>query len=121
MHAKIVGVHGRDTTQETPMTFESIAPLRNFVVDMTRLVESTSDEARLLDEGKDMLQSLIATGGWLPDFCAQPHSEHYQQYLLHADALERFSVVSFVWGHGQVTPVHDHTTWGLLGRRSDAR
>jgi len=27
----------------------------------------------------------------------------------------RFSVVSFVWGPGQRTPVHDHTVWGLIG------
>ena len=27
----------------------------------------------------------------------------------------RFSVVSFVWGPGQKTPVHDHRTWGLVG------
>ena len=30
-------------------------------------------------------------------------------------AAERFSVVSFVWGPGQATPVHDHTVWGLIG------
>ena len=26
-----------------------------------------------------------------------------------------FHVVSFVWGPGQTTPVHDHTVWGLIG------
>ena len=40
---------------------------------------------------------------------------HYRQYLLHCDPLERFSVVSFVWGPGQRTPIHDHTVWGLVG------
>jgi predicted metal-dependent enzyme (double-stranded beta helix superfamily) len=34
---------------------------------------------------------------------------------LHADGAERFSIVSFVWGPGQTTPIHDHTTWGLIG------
>jgi len=24
-------------------------------------------------------------------------------------------VVSFVWGPGQQTPIHDHTVWGLIG------
>jgi predicted metal-dependent enzyme (double-stranded beta helix superfamily) len=23
--------------------------------------------------------------------------------------------VSFVWGPGQLTPIHDHTVWGLIG------
>jgi hypothetical protein len=34
---------------------------------------------------------------------------------LHADPLERFSIVSFVWGPGQRTPIHDHRVWGLVG------
>ncbi|MDN5484798.1 MAG: cysteine dioxygenase, partial [Pseudomonas sp.] len=39
----------------------------------------------------------------------------YQQFLLHADSRQRFSVVSFVWGPGQRTPIHDHRVWGLIG------
>jgi len=94
---------------------ESIAPLRTFVSDMTRLVQETSDEAELLAGCAHLLERLIRTDAWLPEFCARPHPDHYQQYLLHADPLERFSVVSFVWGPGQYTPVHDHTVWGVIG------
>ena len=39
----------------------------------------------------------------------------YAQNLLWCDPFERFSVVSFVWGPGQATPIHDHTVWGLIG------
>ncbi len=39
----------------------------------------------------------------------------YRQYLLHCDPLERFSLVSFVWGPAQFTAVHDHRVWGLIG------
>ncbi len=92
-----------------------LEPLRDFVVAMTKLVDRTSDEAALLDEGRGHLAALIATDQWLPDDCARPHSQHYQQYLLHCDPLERFSVVSFVWGPGQKTPVHNHTVWGMIG------
>ena len=59
--------------------------------------------------------ALVGTDDWLPDEYAKPHPDHYQQYLLHCDPLERFSVVSFVWGPGQKTPVHDHTVWGMIG------
>ena len=64
---------------------------------------------------RDCLQTLIAEDTWLPEDFAEPHPEHYQQYLLHCDPQERFSVVSFVWGPGQKTPIHDHTVWGLIG------
>lgn len=93
----------------------SIARLREFVVATTRLVEATQDEPRLLEEGGALLARLIAHDDWLPDDLAAPHPQHYRQYLLHADPLGRWSVVSFVWGPGQATPVHDHTVWGLVG------
>ena len=93
----------------------SIVPLRNFITSMTHLVEKTQDETLLLAESKQLLSNLIQNDLWLPEFCTVPHPEFYQQYLLHADPLERFSVVSFVWGPGQKTPIHDHCTWGLIG------
>lgn len=89
---------------------------RTFVQEMTRLVQSAGDdEARLLEEGKKLLSALVSHDDWLPEEFARPHPDHYQQYLLHCDPLERFSVVSFVWGPGQTTPVHDHTVWGMVG------
>jgi len=94
---------------------DSIAPLRTFVVGMTRLVERSSDEKTLLAEGRKLLATLIADDGWLPDAFAEADPASYRQYLLYCDPLERFSVVSFVWGPGQRTPVHDHTVWGLVG------
>ena len=94
---------------------ESIAPLREFVVSMTELVSNHPDEATRIQKGGALLKKLIDQEGWLPEFCSIPHPQYYQQYLLHADPLERFSVVSFVWGPGQKTPVHDHCVWGLLG------
>ncbi len=99
----------------TSSTPDAVAPLRDFVVAMTRLLERETSEARILEAGRPLLAALVRDGSWLPDEFTQPHPEHYQQYLLHADPLERFSVVSFVWGPGQRTPVHDHTVWGLIG------
>ena len=89
---------------------------RHFIHAFTRLVESAgADEKRIHAEGKVLLSDIVRNDDWLPDACAQPHPQYYQQYLLHCDPLERFSVVSFVWGPGQKTPVHNHTVWGILG------
>ena len=98
----------------TPET-DRIAPLREFVTAVTRLVERTDDEAALLAGTRPLLAKLIADDSWFPDECARPDAQFYRQYLLHCDPLERFSVVSFVWGPGQKTPIHDHTVWGLVG------
>jgi predicted metal-dependent enzyme (double-stranded beta helix superfamily) len=93
----------------------NIARLRAFVVRVAELVESTNDERALLGHGEALLASLVSRDDWLPDACGAPDPVRYQQYLLHCDSRERFSVVSFVWGPGQSTPVHDHRVWGLVG------
>lgn len=93
-----------------------IERLRLFVRDLTGAVERFGgDEPAMLREGRTLLAGLIARDDWLPPEFARPHPDSYRQYLLHCDPLERFSVVSFVWGPGHTTPVHDHTVWGLVG------
>ena len=94
----------------------NVVRLREFVTAMTDVVsECRDDEPTLLERGRPLLENLIGTDDWLPDAFAQPSEEGYRQYLLYCDPLERFSVVSFVWGPGQHTPVHDHTVWGMVG------
>ena len=93
----------------------ALQPLRDFVVATTRELAPSRPEAELLPVLRAHLARLVARDDWLPEALATPHPQHYRQYLLHDDPLERFSVVSFVWGPGQHTPVHDHTVWGLIG------
>jgi len=93
----------------------NLARLRGFVTSFAELLASTRNEAEVLQSGAKLLARLVAHDDWLPDACAVPHPDRYQQYLLHCDSRERFSVVSFVWGAGQGTPIHDHRVWGLVG------
>jgi predicted metal-dependent enzyme (double-stranded beta helix superfamily) len=93
----------------------SLDRLRDFVIRATLIVEKKMHEDKTVLAIKPLLEELIAKDDWLPDEFAQPHPIYYRQYLLHADPLERFSVVSFVWGPGQKTPIHDHRVWGLVG------
>lgn len=87
--------------------------LRGFIATATRMAsadglpQSAALEAAFAD--------LVRHDDWLPESCTAPHPQYYQQYLLHCDPLERFSLVSFVWGPGQSTPVHDHEVWGYVG------
>lgn len=86
------------------------------VKDLTLMVqEPAQPEAVLLERARHIMSELVQTDDWLDDAFARPHPEYYQQYLLYGDPLDRFSLVSFVWGPGQTTPVHDHTVWGVIG------
>ena len=93
----------------------NIARLRDFITALAEVVDSSPNDEATLAAGQRLLADLVAHDDWLPDAFAVPHPERYQQYLLHCDSRERFSVVSFVWGPGQGTPIHDHTVWGLVG------
>jgi len=94
----------------------NLGRLRAFVTSLAVLVDRAGeDEARILREGAHLLRGLVAVDDWLPLTFAAPDPRRYRQYLLHCDSLQRFSVVSFVWGPGQATPVHNHTVWGLVG------
>ncbi len=93
-----------------------LARLRDYIVEMTRLVTATgTDEMRLFREGRPLLADLVSGDDWLPPPFAAPSPQTYRQYLLWCDPLERFSVLSFVWGPGQKTAIHDHTVWGMVG------
>ncbi len=92
-----------------------ISRLRNFVADVTRLIETGPKEAEVVAQLTPKLKDLVAIDDWLPDSFAVADGKAYRQYLLYADPLDRFSIVSFVWGPGQGTPIHDHRVWGLVG------
>jgi predicted metal-dependent enzyme (double-stranded beta helix superfamily) len=77
--------------------------------------EHGDNERRRLPGVIGAVRSLIAFDDWLDDEFAEPDPVRYRQYLLYCDPQRRFSVVSFVWGPGQSTPIHDHTTWGVIG------
>ena len=87
------------------------------VAALTRLVstpELIGDEVRLVAGADAVMRALVRHDDWLHPEMAVPHPQYYRQYLLYGDPLERFSLVSFVWGPGQATPVHDHTVWGII-------
>jgi predicted metal-dependent enzyme (double-stranded beta helix superfamily) len=90
-------------------------PLATFVAEVNALLESEREEGTLLPGVGEAMQALVASDDWLDPDLARPHPQYYQQYLLYADPDDRFSVVSFVWGPGQQTPIHDHTVWGVIG------
>lgn len=86
------------------------------VTELTRLMDThPSADDSILQPAGELIAALIAEDDWLPVEFATAESERYSQHLLYGDPLERFSLVSFVWGPGQEIPVHDHTVWGVVG------
>lgn len=92
------------------------APMSAFIRHLGALSDTGAPPRVMADETAAALRGLVAQSVWLPAALAAPHPEHYQQYLLYCDPRRRFSIVSFVWGPGQQTPIHDHMVWGAVGQ-----
>src|ERR1700753_2994501 len=92
-----------------------IARLRAFITATAEIVETQSNEDAILTRLAPKMEAMIRDDDWLPEAYAVTGGSRYRQYLLYADPLDRFSVVSFVWGPNQATPIHDHRVWGLIG------
>lgn len=97
-------------------TFRPPLPVRlqSFVAGLADLVDAGADDERIVEQGSTLQRQLVARDDWLPEEAGRPDAHYYRQYLLYRDPLARFSVVSFVWGPGQSTPIHNHTVWGLI-------
>jgi predicted metal-dependent enzyme (double-stranded beta helix superfamily) len=88
---------------------------RRFLHDFGALLFEAPEEECILRDGGRLLERLVAFDDWLAPAFAAADPQRYRQNLLYCDCVERFSVVAFVWGPGQSTPVHNHTVWGLVG------
>ena len=75
------------------MTAPRLEKLRHFIHEVDRLHREHHQTAPLLDAVAQRLAALVRYDDWLPEEYTLPHPHHYQQYLLHADSGERFSIV----------------------------
>ena len=104
-----------DSMPANDSAIEAAHVWRRFVLDFERLLDAQTTEHALISRGSQLLADLVKRDDWLPPAFARPDPQHYRQIPLHRDPAGRFSVISFVWGPGQGTPIHDHTVWGLIG------
>jgi 3-mercaptopropionate dioxygenase len=60
-------------------------------------------------------KKLCASDAWLDERFRIGNPDCYARHLLHKDPQNRFVVLSLVWMPGQMTPIHDHSCWGVMG------
>src|SRR3954453_1773697 len=89
------------------------------LADFAREVDDATGEQLSQDELtrriEPVLRRLLADMSWLDPRCAEPLADRSVQYLLHRHPKDVYTIVSGVFPPGYSTPVHDHTTWGLVG------
>jgi len=61
------------------------------------------------------LRDSVADNTWLPPERRRASHDNYARHLLYGDPAGRFSILSLVWDHGQMSPIHGHHTWCAVG------
>jgi predicted metal-dependent enzyme (double-stranded beta helix superfamily) len=89
--------------------------LRELIAATSHTVELRLDEASTVQAVSAHVRRALQRGVDVPAEYTNPLADRYAMYPLHVAPDGSFSVAVAVWGVGQVTPIHDHGCWGVVG------
>jgi predicted metal-dependent enzyme (double-stranded beta helix superfamily) len=100
--------------------------LEDFCEGFQSLQRESSKTTRLLDAGQQLLGELLKDPTWFgrflqryiagPNFLAdQPASVFDNEIRLYRSPDKAFTILAYIWDHPDQCPVHDHSSWGLIG------
>ena len=102
-------------TEATVPIETDIPYLAAFATGVHGLIAKGLDERALTAAVKDALSALLARDLRIPEIKRRPSADRYVMYPLYVAVDGSLSIASAVWNVGQVTPVHGHETWGVVG------
>jgi predicted metal-dependent enzyme (double-stranded beta helix superfamily) len=89
--------------------------LADYVRDIEAVLERRPANKIIIREVSLATKRLCADDRWLDERRRVGNPDCYTRHLLHRDHRNRFVVLALVWMPGQMTPVHDHSCWGVMG------
>jgi predicted metal-dependent enzyme (double-stranded beta helix superfamily) len=100
-------------------TMSTASPLAPALHDYVRTIEAVLDRRPanrvIIREVSVATKELCASDRWLEERFRIGNPDYYTRHLLHRDPHNRFVVLALVWQPGQMTPIHDHSCWGVMG------
>ena len=93
----------------------SALTLAAFVEDVEALL-AREERPHIITEGiRQWLPRLLANPDFLAPQYREPDPARYHTSVIALAPSKRFSVVAMVWLPGQMTAIHDHVTWCVVG------
>jgi len=89
--------------------------LGDFISDLEIITSTVRMDEERIQEMSAKMSLLLAGGDSLPEAAKGSSPKRYTRNLLYNDPAGRFMVASLVWRPSQGTPIHDHSTWGIVG------
>ncbi len=89
--------------------------LIKFINDMEAIVRSHLTESETLRHSKALLENFLRYSEPVPQEAFMARGDRNADNLIYMPEDKSFSIVGSVWLPGQITPVHDHLTWAVIG------
>jgi len=108
----------RSRASYTAMTATQIRPtdqLTELVAGIRTAINSHDGWAETAQLVAELLRAHLPTPDVLSPEQRLGSPESYQGHTLHAEPDGSFSIVGLVWRPGQLTRIHDHVTWCVVG------
>jgi predicted metal-dependent enzyme (double-stranded beta helix superfamily) len=91
------------------------AELSELVTGVRTAVAAHADWSRTAELVADQLRHHLPTPDVLTADQRLGSPDHYQGHTLYVEPDGSFSILAIVWRPGQVTRIHDHVTWCVVG------
>lgn len=89
--------------------------LEEFVRCADEVVATTDHPIESATRVGEALKGLLLHPEFLEPRFRGEEADTYAQHVVHVHPEGRYSIVSLVWKPGQMTPVHDHVCWCVVG------
>lgn len=89
--------------------------LQRYLGEVRAILDRRLSNQVIIREVSRATKELCRDDRWLEEPFRVGHPDRYTRHLLHKDPQNRFMVLALVWQPGQVTPIHDHACWGVMG------
>ena len=89
--------------------------LQAYLTEIEQVLDRRVANKVIIREVSKATKELCRDDRWLEERYRVGVPDRYTRHLLHKDPQGRFIVLALVWQPGQVTPIHDHSCWGVMG------
>jgi len=89
--------------------------MKTFIKELEQIVSQGGTEIEVTAKVAARLEPILTEPDLLPSAQMMMKERGYAMYPVHVADDGTFSIAAMVLDTGQVTPIHDHGTWGVIG------
>ena len=89
--------------------------MTRFIEEVAAIVRAGGAEEEVTRKVAGRMKIAVKEPGLLAPGHLRTKGKGYALWPVHVAADGSFSVAAAVWDVGQITPIHDHGTWGVIG------